>query len=502
MGNVFVTSDLHFGHDREFVYEVRGYKSIEEHDEAIVSNWNSVVSQEDDVYLLGDIMLCDAKKGAELVKRLHGKIHLIRGNHDTDDKLKLYAILPNIVEIADAKYYRLEGGPTFYMSHYPTLVAHEKLKRFKNAIINLYGHTHQKDNFFMLEGEKHPYMYHVGVDSHDYYPVLLADIIEEVRMAKEGYDGNHQEGRDPFEVWRRTAEELQGKHVKVYESHGHFNLKAFDGVREELMELMHTAGIEKCIIPAIEYDTIWQIKDIFDKPEYDWVKYAFGSHPKYIWKEQWGDNRWRAFKNMLKDPKCIAVGETGLDYSYSSINEEHRSMQMEMFVQFIRIANEMQLPVILHIRPVDPNRQDAYEKQIMSGTTGNAVYCPDAQTDALQIIKDNPIENGAVLHCFYGGVEDMQAYLGAGVTHFGIGGRICQDGYPQLREAIKVMPEQCIILETDSPFIKIDNDSLPNTSLSLLDIAAKIAELRGVTIEHIFGISYENTRRLFSKNND
>ena len=77
MGRIFVTSDLHFGHDRGFLYEPRGFDNIEDHDEAVIANWNSVVNEDDDVYVLGDLMLNDNAHGVECIKRLNGTIHII-----------------------------------------------------------------------------------------------------------------------------------------------------------------------------------------------------------------------------------------------------------------------------------------------------------------------------------------------------------------------------------------------------------------------------------------
>ena len=87
MNKIWITSDLHFGHQREFLYEPRGFTSIYDHDEEIIKNWNSVVDIDDDVYILGDIMLNDNEYGIKLFKRLKGKIHIIRGNHDTDARM-------------------------------------------------------------------------------------------------------------------------------------------------------------------------------------------------------------------------------------------------------------------------------------------------------------------------------------------------------------------------------------------------------------------------------
>ena len=103
MNKIFFTSDTHFGHQRSFLWEPRGFNSIEEHDETIIKNWNEVVGPEDEVYHLGDVMLNNNEYGLECIKRLNGKIHLILGNHDTENRAILYEECPNIVEICFAK---------------------------------------------------------------------------------------------------------------------------------------------------------------------------------------------------------------------------------------------------------------------------------------------------------------------------------------------------------------------------------------------------------------
>ena len=94
---IYFSSDTHFGHDREFVWIARGFKSIEEMNEAIVQNFNSLITEDDDLYLLGDVIMGDPAN-IEYVKRLNGKIHIIFGNHDTPTRRKMYAELDNVVE--------------------------------------------------------------------------------------------------------------------------------------------------------------------------------------------------------------------------------------------------------------------------------------------------------------------------------------------------------------------------------------------------------------------
>ena len=175
--NIFITSDTHFGHDREFLYGPRGFTSIAEHDEEVIRRWNEVVKPEDTVYHLGDVMLGDNAHGLDCLRRLNGTIKIVRGNHDTDTRWKLYAELPN-VELFDwatvIKYKKYQ----FYLSHHPTFTSNLEKEPFLRAhLVNLYGHTHQTKDFY----NDIPFMYHAGLDSHNCYPVLLDDAIEEAK---------------------------------------------------------------------------------------------------------------------------------------------------------------------------------------------------------------------------------------------------------------------------------------------------------------------------------
>ena len=172
---IYFTSDLHLNHNRGFIYEPRGFHSVEEMNEAIINLWNKIVTDDDDVYLLGDVMLGDTQLGIELFKRLKGKIHIVLGNHDTDNRVELYRTLPNVVEVALALKIKYNGYHIL-MTHYPCFsgsLHHESLKK---TTCNFYGHTHQNTNFY----QDIPFMYHVGVDSHNCTPISIDDILKEM----------------------------------------------------------------------------------------------------------------------------------------------------------------------------------------------------------------------------------------------------------------------------------------------------------------------------------
>lgn len=169
---IWFTSDLHFGHDREFIWGARGYTSVDEMDDLQISKWNLLINEDDDVYVLGDLSLGSHDNINKYIPQLKGKIHIVLGNHDTLAREEIYKTLPNVIEIAPAirlKYKKYN----FFLTHYPCLTGNLEKESLKQMTLNIYGHTHQKTNFY----EDRPYMYHVGVDSHDGFPVSIDTII-------------------------------------------------------------------------------------------------------------------------------------------------------------------------------------------------------------------------------------------------------------------------------------------------------------------------------------
>lgn len=177
MGRIWITSDLHFSHNKEFLYKPRGFNSIEDMMETVIENWNSVVAEDDDVYVLGDLMLNDDYQTLVLLSKLKGRIHIILGNHDTSRRQELYTHLSNVVELCYAKPLKYRGF-RFWLSHYPTLCSNfdEDCPLYIRRI-NLCGHSHTNDPFLHWGKDL---IYHVELDAHNNRPVLLDDIIEEI----------------------------------------------------------------------------------------------------------------------------------------------------------------------------------------------------------------------------------------------------------------------------------------------------------------------------------
>lgn len=180
---IYLSSDLHLFHNREFIYKPRGFDSIENMNSTLFQNFWEIVEPEDDLYLLGDLLLGGSEsfeKGLTLISHFPGQIHIVRGNHDTDKRWSEYAKLPNVVEVENAIYLKYNNYH-FYLSHYPTMTGNLEKEELKQVLINLYGHTHQRNNFY----QDIPFMYHVGVDSHNCFPVSIDDAIKEIKKKYE-----------------------------------------------------------------------------------------------------------------------------------------------------------------------------------------------------------------------------------------------------------------------------------------------------------------------------
>ena len=158
MGSVFITSDTHFGHANIIKYANRPFDSVEEMNEALVENWNSVVKQGDKVYHLGDVTM--NSKSLDVMSRLNGRKVLIKGNHDTQ-KLKFY--LPHFYDIRGS--HELSG---FIMTHIPVSIFQRE--RYPDG--NIHGHLHEK---IMAD----PWYINVSVEQTNYTPIAFDAITKE-----------------------------------------------------------------------------------------------------------------------------------------------------------------------------------------------------------------------------------------------------------------------------------------------------------------------------------
>ena len=180
MKNIFFTSDTHFGHDKDFLLNPRGFHDWKEAGEKIVENWNKVVKPGDIVWHLGDMMLNQEheEQACKWIKQLNGEIFWIMGNHDTPRRVETACKQYECIHLMPRGYAQTlkAGGKNFFLCHYPTITGNFDDGEMPK-VIGLFGHTHQKMNDY--NGVKG--MYHVGLDSHDCTPVHLDTILSDLR---------------------------------------------------------------------------------------------------------------------------------------------------------------------------------------------------------------------------------------------------------------------------------------------------------------------------------
>ena len=173
MGKIFVTSDCHFNHVNIIKYEseTRGmFADPKEMNEKIISNWNSVVSPEDTVYVLGDFAMGLPEKIPSIVERLNRKIIIIRGNHDTEKRIAIYRSLG--IEVKDIAYLEYKGR-FFIMCHFPMTNPEftKMVVKDNSEVVMLYGHIHSNAKKGYVDGT-----FHVGVDTNELRPVSIEEI--------------------------------------------------------------------------------------------------------------------------------------------------------------------------------------------------------------------------------------------------------------------------------------------------------------------------------------
>lgn len=181
---IYFTSDLHFNNENILKYCKRPFTSVEHMNEELITKWNSVVTPEDSIFVLGDFIMGSSslESLSKIINRLDGHIMLVPGNHDTNAKLKIYrehfSDKITITPLAQIKEY----DSLFICSHYPMFMR-EWGDQKGTPLYCLSGHTHSKVPF----DKKFPYNYNVGVDANNYKPVPFDKIKRELKEVDKKY---------------------------------------------------------------------------------------------------------------------------------------------------------------------------------------------------------------------------------------------------------------------------------------------------------------------------
>ena len=166
---IWFTADTHFGHSKILEYVKRPYATVEEMDEALIKNWNERVQPNDDVYHLGDFGLCASSKLRKIIDRLHGKIHLIRGNHESSaiGCKNRFVWIKDYYELRVPDLEGFQSKRTLILFHYPVRIWNAQ----HYGTFHLFGHVHGG-----LEDDTKALSLDVGVDCHGYAPISYTEV--------------------------------------------------------------------------------------------------------------------------------------------------------------------------------------------------------------------------------------------------------------------------------------------------------------------------------------
>ena len=279
--------------------------------------------------------------------------------------------------------------------------------------------------------------------------------------------------------------------IRYFDTHAHYNLRDFSEDLPEVTERIRAAGVQRDAVIGIDLPSSERAVEL---AKADSARLAVvGIHPTHVAKaSKWDLQKIRNLagldvwikENRVKGipGKVAAVGEIGLDYHAGSQRvpdggiilekDEFRALQKEYFLEQLKIAEEAELPVVIHSREA---AQDTY--------------------DILKQEKDKL--HGGVIHCYSSSVEMARLFTGLGF-YLGFGGKVTDPAAKNPRNVVAEIPLSKIVLETDCPYVRpVGWDKKRNDSESLSIIANSIAEIKGISVEEVCQVTWENACKLY-----
>ncbi len=246
----------------------------------------------------------------------------------------------------------------------------------------------------------------------------------------------------------------------IFDTHAHLDDEKFDDIRDELIHQMQTNGVANIITCGCDGASSLEALRLAEK--YDFIYAAVGIHP--------GNLKSRTslseIEKLASHPKCVAIGEIGLDYYWET---ENREEQLKIFEEQILLAKKLDLPVIVHDR--------------------------EAHKDTLDLLlKHKP---KGVLHCFSGSADMAREIIKIGM-YIGVGGVITFKNARRLPEVIEAIPKERLLLETDCPYLAPEpyRGKLCHSGLIPLT-AQKISKILNDAPKNILLQTKQNAENLF-----
>lgn len=250
--------------------------------------------------------------------------------------------------------------------------------------------------------------------------------------------------------------------------HCHLNYEDY-GSLDKLIFDCAEKGVTRIITVGFDLTSSLLCRDLAEK--YKGVYFCAGYHPTELKKYREGDLQ--KIAKLCAHPKCVALGEIGLDYHYPDTDKQ---FQARLFKEQLKLAYTLNMPVQIHSR--------------------------DCAEDMMNTLKENAelLKYGGLLHCYSHSPEMAEEFAKLGL-YFSFGGTSTYKRSKKPRRAIAALPSDRLLTETDSPYLAPSSafGQFPNTPLSIPEIAANMAELRGLSIGDMCEIIQNNAQKLFPK---
>lgn len=248
-----------------------------------------------------------------------------------------------------------------------------------------------------------------------------------------------------------------------FDTHAHYDDEAFDVDRDSVIQSLPGEGVSLVLNAASDLNSSFKTVALAEK--YPFFYAAVGIHPHEA--SGMSDETLEKLRALASNEKVVAIGEIGLDYHY---NFSPRETQKEAFRLQMALAQELNLPVIIHNR--------------------------DAHEDSLEIVRAFPGVRG-VFHCYSGSLEMARELIKLG-WHLSFAGPVTFNNARKAPEVVAAVPEERLMIETDCPYLApVPLRGKRNDSRNLKYIAKRIAEIRGTTLEHIAEVTMQNGINFF-----
>ncbi len=256
--------------------------------------------------------------------------------------------------------------------------------------------------------------------------------------------------------------------MEFFDNHAHLDDEKFNEDREELIKKIYDEGITKVISAGYSLESSIDAVNLAKK--YNFIYATCGISPNDI--PQTEEELWKMLDEIRKivkeNNKIVAIGEIGLDYYW---NKENKDLQKKAFIKQIELANELELPIVIHTR--------------------------EASVDTIEILKENPVNKKGVFHCCPLNQELVKQGLDLGF-YISLAGPVTFKNSKNADEVIKLIPNDRILIETDSPYLAPEPvRGTRNTPINVKHTAQKIANVKGLSLEEIAKITYENAKKIY-----